>query len=429
MNQYRNKINMFLMILILLKRFVIIPICVLLFIIFHMSHKYDASTRILKYAIDELGGFFIKTIQFLASHHDVWLHHEKYIQVLDSFYDNAHQINLATVTSVLKKYRIQYESIDDKHLGSGSIAQIHRGRWKDKDVVFKIQKPIAQMQFQIDLLFIQSFLCILTWWIGEIPSTPFLYEFIDCVQNEFDFNQEARAMIKASTWFEGCNSIIIPIVHLHTDQLIIMDFVDHDKISDSVVDMIDSGQKLKMCQDVSDAFSKMIMDKKFIHTDPHIGNLCISKDKKSFIIFDWGQNKSLSDSTINGLAHIIISNNMDLKAMKHGMELCGIDIQSISIEHIMLVLDFFNHSSTTTESSYIHFWKLIRGLIQHTAEKDRHQRNPFKKQSKEIVLILKTHDLLEVIMNKMKIPTSIRREMFPKSMMEASKKQLFIKDH
>lgn len=412
------------MILILIKRFIVIPICVLLFILFHISQKYETSTHILKFAIDELGGFFIKTVQFLASHHDLWLHHEKYIQVLDSFYDNAYQVDIYTITSILTKHRIEYESINEKPLGSGSIAQIHRGRWKDKDVVFKIQKPVAKMQFQIDLFFIQSLLCILTWWIGEIPSTPFLNEFTECVQNEFDFNQEARAMIQARLWFENSESIIIPMVHLHSEKLIIMDFVDHDRIYDSVVDIIDLDHKLRMCQDVSNAFSKMIMDKKFIHTDPHIGNLCISKDKKSFIIFDWGQNKHLSDSTINGLAHIIVSDNMDLKAMKHGMELCGIDIQSISIQHIMLILDFFNHSNTTTDSSYLHFWKLIRGLVQHTAEKDRNNRNPFKKQSKELVLILKTHDLLEVVMTKMKIPLSIRREIFPKSMMQASQKLL-----
>lgn len=402
----------------LIKRCIVLPICVGLFIFFHLSHNYEASTRILKFAIDELGGLFIKTVQFAAAHHDLWLSHESYTHVLDSFFDNACPVSTRTVRSILHKYNIEYESIDEHPIGSGSIAQIHRGRWRGGDVVFKIQKPIAKLQFQIDLFFIHLVLSVITLWLGEIPSTPFLVEFTDCVRKEFDFNQEARAMIQAKSWFEHIDSIIIPSVYLHSDRVLIMDFVEHVKLSDNALTTIDSEKKLQLCRDISDVFADMIIIKKFVHSDPHIGNLCMTKDQQSFVIFDWGQNKRLSDSTIDGLAHIIISDNMNPETMRYGMDLCGIDIQSIAIEHVMMILGWFNHNQTSPSSSY--HLKFIRQVVQHTAKMDRNHRNPFKKHSRELVLILKTHDLLETVMANMGISISERREIFPKSMMRAS---------
>lgn len=406
------------MIFMLIKRCIVLPICVWLFIFFHLSHNYKASTRILKFAIDELGGFFIKTVQFAATHHDLWLSRESYIHVLDSFFDNACPVSAQTIRSVLHKYNIEYESIDEHPIGSGSIAQIHRGRWKGRDVAFKVQKPIAKLQFQIDLFFIHLVLWVITLWLGEIPSTPFLVEFTDCVQKEFDFNQEARAMIQARSWFEHVDSIVIPNVYVHSDQVLIMDFVEHIKLSDNVLSTIDAEKKLQLCMDISDVFADMIIIKRFVHSDPHIGNLCMTKDGQSFVIFDWGQNKTLSDSTIHGLAHIIISDNMKPETMRYGMDLCGIDIQSIAIEHVMMILGWFNHKQSASDPSY--HLKFIRQVVQYTAKMDRNQRNPFKKHSRELVLILKTHDLLETVMTNMGFSISECREIFPKSMMRAS---------
>jgi predicted unusual protein kinase regulating ubiquinone biosynthesis (AarF/ABC1/UbiB family) len=165
-------------------------------------------------------------------------------------------------------------------------------------------------------------------------------------------------------------------------------------------------------------FAEMIIHHRFVHTDPHIGNLCISSLSKKFILLDWGQNKSLSESTIRGLAHMIVSDNTDVQKMLEGMAYCGIEIEGVFLQQMMLVLDFFNHSNSEVQKS----WDVVKSLIHFTTQTDRDHRNPFKKQSRELVLILKTHDLLDVIAHKMRIPRETAKKMFPVQMMKASQR-------
>lgn len=398
----------------MLKRLVIVPICVISFLIAHLCERYDISTAVLKFTIDEVGGLFIKTIQFISSHKEIsgLKNYSYYGQVLDNFYDNGACIDTYLVRSILKKHYITPDWIEDKPLGSGSIAQVHKGQWLGKSVVFKIQKPSARLEFMLDLGFIKLFLYLITLWIGEIPSTPFLHEFVDCVRREFDFNLEAQSMLKGKVWLEEFSEhIVVPMVRAHATRVLVMDYVEHIKID---------GNDNNKCRILCRAFAKMILRHQFVHTDPHIGNICLTPNRQQFVIFDWGQHEILSSTTVQGLACIIRSDNVDMKCLRQGMVLCGIDSQNISIKHIMLVLDFFNHNNSVNYD-YEKSWNLLRELVQHTAERQRGHRNPFKARSRELALILKTHDLLDVIMKRMNVPNPLRHQLFPEEMMRMSR--------
>jgi predicted unusual protein kinase regulating ubiquinone biosynthesis (AarF/ABC1/UbiB family) len=405
------------------RRIIAIPASVILFLFFHYTGMFEWSTTLLKFSINDLGGFFIKTIQFLASHNEFFFKDfPNYQSALETFYDDTTPVGIETIESILHNHRIEPELLFPFPIGSGSIAQVHRGRWKEQDVIFKVQKPGSKMQFLVDLFFIRLLLYLLTLWIGEIPSTPFLHEFVDCVTREFDFNQEARAMIQACLWIQKDQNfekyIKVPRVYAHSEKLIVMEFCSHKKWNapGSCIDNISLTERILMCQALTKMFAEMIMRHRFVHTDPHIGNLCISSHSNKFILLDWGQNKNLSESTIRGLAHIIVSDNTDIPKMLEGMTYCGIEIQGVFLQQMMLVLDFFNHNNNQIHKS----WDVVKSLIYFTTQTDRNHRNPFKKQSRELVLILKTHDLLDVISNKMRIPRNTAKTLFPTQMMKAS---------
>lgn len=412
--------------IVLFKRIVMVPLSIILFILFHYFGFMYLSTYVLKYAINHLGGLFIKTVQFIASR-ELWIEsYPEYQKVLDGFYDNASNIHVSIIENQLSRQGIRLNWINYKPSGSGSIAQVHRALlWdEDIDVVVKVKKPIAEIEFHIDLYIIEIFLYLLTIWIGEIPSTPFLYEFIQCVKREFDFNCEARMMIKARQWIQNDEKlsvdIVIPRVYIYSNHVIVMEYLRHKKLSSKICSSIPMNKRIGMSESLSRFFAMMIMTHKFVYTDPHIGNICLSKSDK-FIIFDWGQHKNLSEDTVRGLAYIISSQNLDMNVLKYGLQVSGIDLKSISLNQIISVIQFFNHTDLNDDHRQC-CWTLIRELVKYTIDQSKNERNPFKKNSKEMILILKTHDLLEMVMNKMQISQEMISKMFPNAMLEFSEK-------
>lgn len=386
-------------VLYVLSRCLLIPISTILFCILHYTENFEYSNLILKWSIEWLGGFFIKTVQFMASHRIFF--HEKYASTLSLFYDQSpYSMSIKTVQSILHNIPICVDSIEETPIGSASIAQVHIGVQNNKTVVFKIQKPYAKLQFHIDLFFIQCFLMILTWWLGEIPSTPFLLEFIQQVENEFDFNREAISMRNAKDFFktQQLHHAIVPEVYSYCKNVIVMEYIPNVKMSDAKIQNLNIDDKWSLCNELCDIFSKMIMVGKFIHIDPHIGNISIHRNLQDIILFDWGQSSVLSDNTIKGIAHLLTNRSMNINIVKIGMTICGIDIQHISIEDICNVIKFFDSSRKNTD-----FFELCKQLIQFTASKSRKNRNPFQKTSREIILMLKTHDLINSLMESMGI--------------------------
>lgn len=413
-----------------LRRFVLLPFAVTLFMILHCLRAQEAANRVLRWSIHGIGGFFIKTIQFLASHECI---PKEYSETLAGFLDEAPFMNTAIVHDIMltKPPAIYLQSLSDMPIGSGSIAQVHVGWWNDRMVACKIQKPDAWVLFQLDLFFLRVLFAMITWWLGEIPCTPFFLEFVDRVQSEFDFENEARAMVHARQLLcddkdDGImnHDVIVPEVHAFTKTMIVMEYVEHMRLDSDIVRSLPDVDKLCLSVGLCDAVARMLIVHGLVHIDPHIGNVCLTADMKSIVLFDWGQSKILSEHTIEGLAKMILYGSTDVGMLRQGMDICGIDPVAVPPENIMLIMKFFNHKH---EKSAPYFWNMTRHLIRHTTQQSRHRRNPFHKQSRELILILKTHDLLDTVMDHMIISDdgdNLKTRIFPLSMIKASEKRL-----
>jgi ubiquinone biosynthesis protein len=99
----------------------------------------------LRLSFEELGPTFVKFGQLLASRPD--LVPDDYIQEMSILHDNVQVLDFSIISEVIGEelgsdWRSKFESIDEKALGSASIAQVHAARLKTgEDVVLKVQRP------------------------------------------------------------------------------------------------------------------------------------------------------------------------------------------------------------------------------------------------------------------------------------------------
>mmetsp|Transcript_27217 Transcript_27217/g.43754 ORF Transcript_27217/g.43754 Transcript_27217/m.43754 type:complete len:366 (+) Transcript_27217:95-1192(+) len=227
------------------------------------------------------GGIFIKLGQHAASLKNAIP--VEYIKTLQVLQDNAPPRPMEDVYAVidanigLERFHALVEEIDEVPMGCASLAQVHKAKLKDGNIVaLKIQHRNLRKVVASDVTLFKY----LNWTVSKLFADEgfslawALNEFEQNLRQELDFLEEASNCEECRHNFGNDqtlrNKVVVPKIYwgLTSDQTICMDFIrgvpihNVDELKNRKVDLP------QLASVVLEAFAAMIFVYGFVHCDP-----------------------------------------------------------------------------------------------------------------------------------------------------------------
>lgn len=275
----------------------------------------------MRYELASLGPTYIKFGQFLSTRPD--LLSKDIVKELELLQNDTPQVPFADIKAVIENSLTAngisciedvFEYIDPIPLASASIGQVHRGRIRkrNREVVVKVQKPCVSVQIHQDLVTLKKlnnlFLMTNSPRAQEINTIILQYEAF--LSAELDFARERSHMHR----FRGIMAeadlpvrIPQPLDDLSDTNVLVMEYVPSTKIDD-VESLKKRGVDTTRVADMLiQAFLYQVINAAFVHCDPHPGNIGVTNDGETIVLYDFGNIVELSSSFKEALNQIMFA--------------------------------------------------------------------------------------------------------------------------
>ncbi|WP_242832076.1 ABC1 kinase family protein [Butyrivibrio sp. VCD2006] len=266
------------------------------------------SPEKLRIILEELGSTYIKLGQIMSMHSDILP--KRYCDELAKLNFDVPPMPFGEVVEIIEEsyecpYTDIFEWIDEKTLGSASIAQVHRAKLKDissengiEDVIIKVQRRGVYDLMRRDISLLHRLVKLMPP-VGDIKNIVDLDMVLDemwaVAKEEMDFFQEACNMAEFARNNKDVRYVGCPkMFHEYsTDKVLVMEYIDGCSINDVEYltahgyDLDEIGEKFV------NNFIKQVMNDGFFHADPHPGNVKVRDGK--IIWIDMGMMGRLSE--------------------------------------------------------------------------------------------------------------------------------------
>lgn len=237
-----------------------------------------------------------------------------------------------------------FDAIDPKPLGSASLAQVHKARLVNGDIVaVKIQRPgvKATMAQDIDIMRIVARQASRFMKDNQMLDLQEVVEELwDTFLEETDFGREAAnlqefAELNKDVAFIGCPKVY---PELCGEYVLVMEYVEGIPISNTAK-LIERGYDLEeIGRKVLDNYATQILDHGFFHADPHPGNMLIRGGRVIYI--DLGIMGRLSARDRAGFGNIISAvGKQDAADLKDALIAFAASKDIEAIDHTRLLAD------------------------------------------------------------------------------------------
>lgn len=257
----------------------------------------------LRVILEELGPRFVKLGQIMSLHSDILP--RAYCDELMKLTSEVTPMPFSVVEDVINgslgaNWEESFEWIDEKPLGSASIAQVHRARLKSGDeVILKVQRKgiYDTMARDISLLhrLVRPMQAVSSDLRNIVDLDMVLDEMWSVAQEEMDFLKEAANIEEFTRNNKDISYVAVPkLYHEYcTSRVLCMEYIGGWPIDD-VKDLKENGYDLdEIGSKLVNNFIKQVMDDGFFHADPHPGNVKIQAGKIVWI--DMGMMGRLND--------------------------------------------------------------------------------------------------------------------------------------
>ena len=262
--------------------------------------------------LEDLGPSFVKIGQTLANRSEILP--KAYCDELAKLQTSCDPLPFDEVLKALRDiygdmFETTFDAIDDKPLGSASLAQVHKARLVGGDIVaVKVQRPGVQATMAQDIDIMRSM-------VGRfshlLPENQML-NFSDVVEElwatfieETDFACEADNLVQFRKLNKDVAFIDCPRVYpeLCSEYCLVMEYIDGIPIYDEQA-LVDAGYDLsEIGEKMLDNYATQILEHGFFHADPHPGNIIVRGGKIVYI--DLGMMGRLNPSQRSGFGRII----------------------------------------------------------------------------------------------------------------------------
>ena len=314
--------------------------------------RYDIfhglTPKSLRRMLEELGPTFVKAGQILSMRSEILP--ESFMRELGKLRTDVEPMDRDTVIEAL---RAEYErpiedifdAIDDRPLGSASVAQVHKARLVTGELVaVKIQRPHVQEIMAQDISIMRSLARYASKFMGDeqfLDLQSVVDELWQSFREETDFLVEARSLAEFRRNNAECEFIDCPMPYpaLCTRHVVVMDYVEGIPINDTGrllregYDIAEIGIKL------ADNYTSQMLDDGFFHADPHPGNLVIRGGK--IVYLDLGIMGRLSSHDRSAMRDMVTAvARCDSPGLAEGLKRFSVsDTSGIDDAHLLSDLD------------------------------------------------------------------------------------------
>jgi len=263
-----------------------------------------------KKTILELEGLFIKVGQLLSILSNFLP--EAFQEPLEALQNQIpprpyHEIESRIKTELKNSPENLFKNFDKTPLASASIGQVHRATLKNgTEVVVKVQHENIEKIAEIDLKVMERLTSLVSYFYN-VKGIEFAYSQVKkMIQEELDFDTEARSMKMIKENLSEESGFEIPTVfdEYSTNRILTSTFFEGEKISNvNVLDEWNIDRK-EIGDRLIHAYCQMIFVDGFYHADPHPGNILIQKDG-TIVLLDFGATGSLNVEMRNGFLKLI----------------------------------------------------------------------------------------------------------------------------
>jgi len=210
---------------------------------------------------------------------------------------SARQVRRVLEHAYVRPFESMFAAFDDKPIGSGSIAQVHRAQLTDGRVVaVKVRRPGVDelIGADISLMTLLARMAALFPAIRYMPVGQVVMELSALISQQLDFGREAASNREFRRMFDAVELVKVPVLidALCRPTVLVMEFVP------CLRPMIASGlalelQKAAVVRGLR-ALYRMVFAEGFIHADLHPGNIFVRKWGE-VVILDTGLVTRLDD--------------------------------------------------------------------------------------------------------------------------------------
>lgn len=220
-----------------------------------------------------------------------------------------------------------FRSIElDSVLGCASIAQVHKGILRERNVpvAIKVQLPDSELLMGHDLGNFRVLAKILQHTELKFDLEGPINELTKQLSEEFDFENEARSMNAIRGMLRGVKGVRIPepVSQFVTRKLLVMEYL-HGLPLTRIQAHVTGKRAMKFAgrrivDRMSQAYGEMILTYGFFQADSHPGNVLVLNQRLDIGILDFGQTKILPDARRLAFAQLV-----DAMDRRHGPEVAS----------------------------------------------------------------------------------------------------------
>ena len=325
----------------------------------------------LRKALDGAGPTYIKVGQFISNRPDIFV--KEFSKDLAPLRDNVSPVDFSEFKNKIPK---EVSEVDPVPIASASIAQVHRAKLKNKNIVLKFKRPGIEAQIKEDLDLIRTGTSLLS----LIPNfgiefmNPWLKEFEQGLLAELDFKKEIENIALFRDMYRDRDDVRIPRPYsrLSNDDVIVMDYTPSERIEAPF-----------KAERLINMFLEQLLYEGVIHGDLHTGNLGVSSN--SLVLYDFGNIIKVTDtykSAIRDFVYGVQMSNVD--AVMDNMVLMGMTVRDREVTKIF-VKQYFDYLNTLDLSSF---------TVNSPEIREKASKVPVELDSTTLV-ILRTYSLLE----------------------------------
>ncbi len=281
--------------------------------------------------LEALGPTYVKIGQMASSRSDILP--AAYCKAFEKLQANVAPMDFATVQQCLDEtygapWQTVFASLDEKPLGSASIAQVHKGVLLDGAVVaVKVRRPGIVQQMAEDITMMKH---ILAWGEFIVPSQQsmmlnlesFVTELERTTANEVDFTVELQNLVRFHRQIQGQEGVSSPLPYPEAsrESVLVMEYVQGIEVDDLARRCASEAGGAAAgdgCPDMAaiarrlvQSYVTQVLDDGFFHADPHPGNIVVRGDQIVWI--DLGMVGTLTAAQralVSQMFHAVTANN------------------------------------------------------------------------------------------------------------------------
>lgn len=317
--------------------------------------KFDESFPVrFRMAIQELGPAFIKLGQMISTRPDL-VGKSVASEFSKLQYDNP-KVEFSQVKEIVENelgdsIENIFEIFHEEPIASASIGQVYKAKLKDGSyVAVKIQKPNIEDIIKNDLAIMKFLSKRIDHYIPQSRTYNFpaiINEFERSIFKEIDYIQEFKNIEIFSDIFKNDKTVYVPKAYSEylTKKVLVMEFIDGEKISETVFTKDTNDKKLIAKRGASSYFEQIIMHG-FFHADPHPSNVFVL-ERNIICYIDFGMMGILDMEFRENLSELFIYFiERNAKGMINQLSYMGIidehvDRKSLKLDLIDLINQYY----------------------------------------------------------------------------------------